>query len=175
MCSSFILLSCVLFGGLRYAAVQQVMIGFPVPKCEKALREFRNRSPLPGLCRVDRDWGCMFLRCILLFFAWDQEELKQGLVPFVRTQKQRDILSLFVSACLRGYPSFFCRTFISFAFLYLILTHSLVVCGCTVNRLYQTLVEAAGAETLDSLRYLSEHTQVRPPCFVSCNQKCLST
>eukprot|EP00808_Paulinella_micropora_P005467 g3138.t1 len=62
--------------------VQQVLVGFPVPKCNKTLREFRNR-------------------CILLFYAWDQEELIRRLLSFVTTQKHRDVFSLFVSACLR--------------------------------------------------------------------------
>eukprot|EP00808_Paulinella_micropora_P016245 g27079.t1 len=98
--------------------VQQVLAGFPVPKCDKTLREFRNR-------------------CILLFYAWDQEELTRRLLSFVTTQKHRDVFSLFVSACLR------------------------------VSALQQALVQAAGAETLACLEYLTEHTQGGKPWTVA--------
>eukprot|EP00808_Paulinella_micropora_P001631 g27953.t1 len=96
----------------------QVLAGFPVPKCDKTLREFRNR-------------------CILLFYAWDQEELTRRLLSFVTTQKHRDVFSLFVSACLR------------------------------VSALQQALVQAAGAETLACLEYLTEHTQGGKPWTVA--------
>eukprot|EP00808_Paulinella_micropora_P007295 g13487.t1 len=98
--------------------VQQVLAGFPVPRCGKTLREFRNR-------------------CILLFYAWDQEELTRGLLSFVTTQKHRDVFSLFVSACLR------------------------------VSALQQALIQAAGVETLACLEYLTEHTQGGKPWTVA--------
>eukprot|EP00808_Paulinella_micropora_P032244 g25458.t1 len=109
---------CVVEGTLLGAYVQQVLAGFPVPKCDKTLREFRNR-------------------CILLFYAWDQEELTRRLLSFVTTQKHRDVFSLFVSACLR------------------------------VSALQQALVQAAGAETLACLEYLTEHTQGGKPWTVA--------
>eukprot|EP00808_Paulinella_micropora_P006382 g66246.t1 len=109
---------CVVEGALLGAYVQQVLAGFPVPKCNKTLREFRNR-------------------CILLFYAWDQEELIRRLLSFVTTQKHRDVFSLFVSACLR------------------------------VSALQQALVQAAGAETLACLEYLTEHTQGGKPWTVA--------
>eukprot|EP00808_Paulinella_micropora_P002277 g4020.t1 len=109
---------CVVEGALLGSYVHQVLPGFPVPRCEKTLREFRNR-------------------CILLFYAWDREELTQALLPFVITQKHREIFSLFVSACLR------------------------------VSTLQQALIQAAGAETLACLKYLTEHTQAGKPWTVA--------
>eukprot|EP00808_Paulinella_micropora_P020024 g28922.t1 len=126
---------CVVEGTLLGAYVQQVLAGFPVPKCDKTLREFRNR--FFSLVLGQLQYYLVLLRCIMLFYAWDQEELTRRLLSFVTTQKHRDVFSLFVSACLR------------------------------VSALQQALVQAAGAETLACLEYLTEHTQGGKPWTVA--------